>query len=408
MIYIRVISLSFCLFRICPNKLKDLVLPSSNSTFIMKKIFLSTVIIALLFSACKKDDVVLKPEVPMPADYISENYTSNAETQIALRSRMAAVASKAKTVRTAGVSVTRQELLDLYSAGSPAVQSVITSYFNTVLSGSSGYFQILEDASAGSTYVPGEPQGQGGFLEGRVFDEFGIEPDEIIDKGMYAAVLYNLATNYMSTSIQPSDVDKLVALFGANPSFPNSGSSNVAQPDVMMANYAARRDKNDGNGIYTQFKKSAIALRQYIAAGENYTAERDAALKDVKKYWELASAATVINYLHSAIGKFTLSNPTNADYASGLHAYSEGVGFIWGWKTISQSHKIITDTQIDEILGLMNAPAGANPTTYTFITDPVNQVPKLSTAIDRLKSIYGFTSQEIEDFRKNWVVEQGR
>lgn len=374
----------------------------------MKKIFLSTAIVALFFSACKKDDVVLKPEIPMPADYISENYASNAATQIALRLRMTAVASKAKTVRTAGVSVTRQELLDLYTAGSPAVQSVITTYYNTALTGSNGYFQIIEDASAGGTYVPGEPQGQGGFFEGRVFDEFGIEPDEVIDKGMYAAVLYNYATTLMTPSIQPDDVDRIVALFGANPTFPNSGSSNVAQPDVMLANYAARRDKNDGNGIYTNFKKSAIALRQYIAAGENYTENRDAALNDLKKYWELASAATLINYLHSAIGKFTLSNPTNADYASGLHAYSEGVGFVWGWKTIPQSHKIITDAQIDEILNLMNAPADANPTTYTLITDAVNQVPKLSTAIDRLKSIYGFTNQDIDDFKRNWVAEQGR
>lgn len=374
----------------------------------MKKIYLSAILLAFVFGACNKEDEVIKPEVPMPADYISESFASNAATEIALRTRMAAVATKAKSVRTAGVSVTRQELLDLYTAASPSVQGVITTYFNTVLTSPTGYFQIIEDASAGGTYVPGPPQGQGGFLENRVFDEYGIEPDEIIDKGMYASVLYNYATIFMTTSIQPSDVDKLVALFGANPSFPNSGSSNVAQPDVMMANYAARRDKNDGNGIYSKFKRSAIALRQYIAAGENYTAERDAALKDVKKYWELASAATVVNYLHSAIAKFVLSNPTNADYASGLHAYSEGVGFIWGWKTIAQSNKIITDAQIDEILNLMNAPANGTPSTYTFITDPVNQVPKLSAAIDRLQDIYGFTNQEIEDFKKNWVVEQGR
>ncbi len=374
----------------------------------MKKIYLSAIFLAFVLSACNKEDEVIKPELPIPSEYNSESFTSNAATELALRSRMAAVANKAKTVRTAGVSVTRQELLDLYTAASPSVQGVITNYFNTVLTAPAGYFQIIEDASAGGTYVPGPPQGQGGFLENRVFDEYGIEPDEIIDKGMYASVLYNYATTFMTPSIQPADVDKLVALFGANPTFPNSGSANVAQPDVMMANYAARRDKNDGNGIYSKFKRSAIALRQYAEAGSLYSAERDVALQAVKKYWELASAATVINYLHGAIAKFVLSNPTNADYASGLHSYSEGVGFIWGWKTISQSHKMITDAQIDEILNLMNAPANGTPSTYTFITDPVNQVPKLITAIERLQQIYGFTDSEIEDFKKNWVVEQGR
>ena len=321
---------------------------------------------------------------------------------------MAAIATKAKTVRTAGVSVTRQELMDLYNAGSPSVQSVITDYFDNVLALPNGYFQIIEDASAGGAYIPGEPQGQGGFLEGRVFDEYGMEPDEIIDKGMYASVLYRLATTHMSTNMTAADVDKLVALFGANPTFPNSGSSNVSQPDLMMANYAARRDKNDGNGIYTDFKKAAIALRAYIVAGSTFNEQRDKELKNLKKSWEEASAATVINYCHSAIARFTLSSPTNADIATGLHAYAEGVGFIWGWKTIAQQHKIITDAQIDEILVLMNAPANGTPTSYTFVTDPVNQVPKLQTVISKLQTIYSFSNQDIQDFKRNWVVDQGR
>jgi hypothetical protein len=176
----------------------------------------------------------------------------------------------------------------------------------------------------------------------------------------------------------------------------------------MMANYAARRDKNDGNGIYTDFKKAAIALRAYIIGGTSFNAKRDQELKNLKTAWEQANAATIINYCHAAIDKFSMTSPTNADIASGLHAYSEGVGFVWGWKTIAQQHKIITDAQIDEILVLLNAPADATPTSYTFVTDAVNQVPKLQTVISKLQSIYSFSNQDIEDFKRNWVADQGR
>ena len=375
----------------------------------MKKTILSFTVMAFVLSACNKENEVFeKPELPITTNYESANYASNASQQLDLRARMAALVSKAKSVRSAGVSVTRQELLDLYTTGSPALQAAITSYYNNVLASSDGYFQIIEDASAGGSYVPGEPQGQGGFLEGRVFDEFGIEPDEIIDKGMYGAVLFNAATAFMNSNIRLEDVDRLVALYGANPTFPNSGSSNVSQPDLFMANYAARRDKNDGKGLYSQFKNASLRLRTYIAGGTEYQEERNAALNDLRLSWEKASAATVINYLHGAINKFTLTNPSNADIASGLHSYSEGVGFIKGFKTIPQAFKKITDAQIDEILNLMNAPSGANPSTYTFVTDASNQVPKLQTAISRLQSIYSFSNQDIEDFKKNWVVEQGR
>lgn len=375
----------------------------------MKKLFFSAAILAFTLTACKDDNEITEPTITLSDTYVDNDFTANAQTQIDLRTRMAAIGSKAKTVRTSGVSVTRQELLDLFNVGSPSVQSVITDYFENALTGANGYFQVIEDASAtGAAYTPGEPVGQGGYFEGRVFDENGIEPDEVIDKGLYGAVLYNYATTFMNSSIQSADVDKIIALFGANPTFPNSGSANVSQPDLMMANYAARRDKNDGNGIYTDFKKAAIALRAYIIGGTSFNAKRDQELKNLKTAWEQANAATIINYCHAAIDKFSMTSPTNADIASGLHAYSEGVGFVWGWKTIPQQHKIITDAQIDEILVLLNAPADATPTSYTFVTDAVNQVPKLQTVISKLQSIYSFSNQDIEDFKRNWVADQGR
>jgi hypothetical protein len=374
----------------------------------MKVVVRYSFFLALAFASCSKDEQPQDPAIEIPAGYADINFAVNAQSQINLRTRMNDLANKAKSVRVAGTSVTRQELLELFSAGDPSVQSEITPYFSNVLAGSPGYFKVIEDASAGGVYTLGQPSGEGGYFEGRVFDENGIEPDEVIDKGMYAAVLYNSATKLMNASMQATDVDKIIALFGANPSFPNSGSTNVAQPDVLMANYAARRDKNNGAGLYTSFKKAAIALRAYINAGSAYNVKRDAELVNLKTAWEKACAATIVNYCHASIAAFTLTAPTNADFATGLHAYSEAVGFVWGWKTIAQQHKIITDAQIDEVLILLNAPSDGIPSSYTFVTDAVNQVPKLLTVISKLQAIYSFSNQDIEDFKTNWVVEQGR
>ncbi len=368
----------------------------------------SLIVIALALTSCGKDEVFEKPSLPINNSYQSPDYLVNAAEAIAFVNQLDEMAELAESVRTQGVTVSQLQMLDKFNVGNPSLRDFTTNYFASVLEGSNGYFQALEDASSGGLFTPGNTSNQGGYFEGRVFDETGVEPHEFIDKGLYGAALYNHAASFMNSSISIEDVDKIIALFGANPSFPNSGSSNVSAPDINMANYAARRDKNNGNGLYSQFKNSAISLRVAIAAGSEYLDERNKALKDLQMAWEKANAATIINYCHAAISKFSMTNPSDADKAAGLHSYSEGLGFMHGWRTVPQEFKMITDAQIDEILNLMNAPSGEVATSYTFVTDAVNQLPKLQTVISKLQTIYSFSNQDIEDFKKNWVAEQGR
>ncbi|MEX1190101.1 MAG: hypothetical protein WED33_12645 [Bacteroidia bacterium] len=372
------------------------------------KISVSLITLALAFTSCGKDEVFEKPSLPSGTSYQSPDYTVNAVNAIAFVNQLDEMAALAESVRTQGITVTQQQMLDKFNVGNPSLRDFTTNFFTSLLEGNDGYFQSLQDASSGGLFTPGDTSNEGGYFEGRVFDERGKEPHELIDKGLYGAALYNYATSFMNAEIRVEDVDKIIALFGANPSFPNSGSTNAAQPDINMANYAARRDKNDGNGLYTQFRNSAITLRIAILAGSEYQDERNAAIKALQEAWEKANAATIINYCHSAIAKFSMTNPTNADMAAGLHSYSEGLGFMVGWRSIPQQFKMISDNQIDAILVLMNAPVGEEATSYTFVTDAVNQLPKLQSVITELKNIYGFSSQDIEDFKKNWVAEQGR
>ena len=57
---------------------------------------------------------------------------------------------------------------------------------------------------------------------------------------------------------------------------------------------------------------------------------------------------------------------------------------------------------------LLNAPYNGTPTSYKFATDPANELPKLTTIIGKLQAKYGFSNQQEEDFKNNWVAVQGR
>jgi hypothetical protein len=365
-----------------------------------------------LFTACEEDEK--RPDLVIPTAYEATNYATNAATQRAVVSQLVSLTDEAKKGRVSGATVTKTALDNLFTAGSPSLQAVITSYFKGKLEGTNGWFDELAKASGG-TYTPSATiTGNGGVYgtgsSAYLFDENGLEIEQLVEKGQFGATHYNHAIALITGTIDATTADKLLAIFGATPSFPNSGSNNVAADirDRATANYAARRDKNDGNGFYSQLKIQFIKLQAALKAGSEYNQERDEAIAEIKLLWEKVNFATVINYCHTVITTMSATTLTDNQKASALHSYGECVGFTHGWRTIAQAHKKITDTQIDEILTLLNAPQNGTATSYKFITDPVNELPKLTQIINKLKDLYGFTTQEIEDFKSNWVSIQGR
>ncbi|WP_291728581.1 DUF4856 domain-containing protein [Bernardetia sp.] len=359
---------------------------------------------AALFS-CKEDDGDKTfPELEVPTTYTSTSYESNASAELAVRSNLSALSSTMQAGRS-GATVTETSLTTAFEAGSPSLKDITTSYYTERMP---NWFTELAKASGG-TFDPAEaPAGDGGVYGSYLFDENGLELEQVIEKGLFGAALYNHAlTIIKSDNLTATDIDKLVAIFGAHPSFPNSDNAEQNK-DVFAAKYAARRDKNDGNGLYTAIKNNLITAKAAIEAGADYNQDRDKALSDFRYNWEKSNMATIINYLLSASAKLSKTDATDADKSSALHAYSESVGFLHGWKGISASDKAITDAEIDQILELLNAPADETATSYTFVTDGFNQLPQLQTAIEKLQQIYKFTDQEMADFAYNWVSEQGR
>lgn len=360
--------------------------------------------IFILAESCTKE----KDPLNITTQYDGADFTANTTRQFGVRAQLDALVTEVKKGRTTGTVVDYSILSQLYNAGNPSLKSLTTSYYANRLDGSNGWLEALAQSS-GSTYTPGAPSGQGGTFGGYFFDENGLEMEQMVEKGLFGAAMYHHAVSLMQSDMTSEKADQILAMFGAHPDFPNTPTAaNAANPDKYLANYAARRDKNDGKGLYSQIKTNFLTLQAALKAGGDYNTERDEALSALRLNWEKVNFATVINYCHSVISKMSATNPTDSDKAAALHAYGECVGFVHGWRNIPQDYKTISDTEIDEILTLLNAPYNGISTSYTFITNPLNELPKLTQVIQKLKTRYQFSDQEIEDFKKNWVAEQGR
>ncbi|WP_338764360.1 hypothetical protein WAF17_21550 [Bernardetia sp. ABR2-2B] len=364
-------------------------------------------LLALSFSffSCEEETTdVTFPILEVPTTYESAAYESNASTELAVRTNLSELVSQMQVGRT-GARVSEAELLTAFTQGNPSLKDITTAYYSDKVV---NWLPELAKASGGTFNPITAPIGDGGVYGGYLFDENGLELEQVVEKGLFGAALYNHAlTVIKADNITAADIDKLVAIFGAHPSFQNSDAAEQNK-DVFAAKYAARRDKNDGNGLYTAIKTNLITAKAAIEKGQDYNQDRDKALSDFRYNWEKSNMATVINYLLGTISKLNGADVTDADRASALHSYSEAVGFVHGWKGIAENDKAISDADIDQILEYMNAPANGNVTSYVFITDSFNQLPKLQLAIDKLKEVYNFTEQDIIDFEYNWVNEQGR
>lgn len=257
--------------------------------------------------------------------------------------------------------------------------------------------QELSKASGG-TYDPfSANQGQGGTYGEYLFDENGLEIEQILDKTAFMGLFYHKAAKLPITNELPH---KLTALFGASPRFSNSNIA-VDSPDILSAGYAARRDKNDGKGIYTEFKQSVIAIQGFQKRDSQPANDLLNARKRSLLAWEKAIMSTVVHYCFSAHAKLIGTNPTANDNGAALHAIAENIGFIIGLKAVSE--KKITNAQIDQLFALFKANKPS-----VFVTDAFTNAPDLLEAITMIKTIYGFTDQEIEDFKVNWVTIQNR
>ena len=347
----------------------------------------------------------------IPDAYDGANYSTNTTEQTSVRTALISLTNEMKKGRTPGTKVDANTLNSFYSTGTPSLKSYTSTYYNGKIEGADGFLAELAKASGG-TFVPGTTTGNGGTYGAYLFDETGVELEQLVEKGLFGAALYNQALSLMAkhTEFTPAKADQLLSMYGASPLFTSSdiATKHGADIDRFMANYGARRDKNDGNGLYTQMKVALITAQAAAKATPANHTKMLEAFETIQSTWEKINAATVINYCHSGISTLSSTNPTDAQKAGALHALNEAIGFLHGWRTLSTSGRKITDAQIDELLALLNYPVSGTPKPYVFLTDSLNELSKLQQIITKLKGIYTFSDTQVEEFKKNWVSEQAR
>lgn len=367
-----------------------------------QNIFLAILFVSLGLAGCKLGTDPLA----IPDEYDGSSFAVNAATELEVVNQLGQMATYLEEGRDPGFPLSSTTLTIDFSNGSPSLSSLSSTYYRGLIE------QWIPEVSAasGKTYsFDDAPNGDGGVIEGYLFDENGLELQQMIEKGMYGAVLYRYAISLMRGTIDVTTSDRLIAIFGAHPDFANSGNADLHNnPDRFIAKYAARRDPADGTGFYTRMQDAFILLQAATQAGADYQPEMQEALEAIQENWEKANAATVINYLSSAISTLSSSSPSDEDIAGAIHSYSEAVGFLHGWRTLNDDYRLITDDQIDDLLVMMNAPAGETPTSYLLVTNSFSELPDLQAAIDEIQDIYGFTDAEVAGFAINQVSTQGR
>jgi hypothetical protein len=397
----------------------------------MKTSFCNYMLLAvglIFFASCKKDDKVTvppPPELQIPTFYDSTGYAANVVTESQVRAQLAALTRQMQVGRHMDSAVTLAALQTLYNGttlravtGASYQAKVDTALRELARASGKGVRYAWENAPNGDGgVIPTTVGGRTGYL----YDEHVLEMEQVVEKGLFAAAMYNHAVSLISAgNITEATIDRLVEIYGAKPGFGNNERNSDPNRDRFSAQYAARRsDTANANSLYAQIKRNLITAKAAVKAGSAFNRQRDKALADFKLNWEKVLAATVINYCHSTLDGLRAPNRDDGIVTGAMHAYGEAVGFLSGWKAVPPSQRRITDAQIDELLGLLRAPYDqtANAQSYLFLSQSSvtaqlfrldgRDVPDTGV-IERLAQIYGFSNQEVEDFRRNWVNVQNR
>ncbi len=355
--------------------------------------------------------------ISLPTSYVSAAYETNAAQELALRqafsdftSPMSRIESGYADGGTPDGGVTLDQLAALFSAdaGGTSVRGAATVYYQGQVDALLADFVAAYNNGAPAQYAPNaQTPGARANLAGTsvwMFNARGVDIRQKIEKGLYNAAFFNHAASLVAPGkpITEATIDRLVAAFGAHPTFPNSPAATQANRDVNAAGYAARRDSNDPAkpGPYQRAQQALIKAKASIAAGEKCNADRDAALSAFFLEWEKSQYATVVYYLVDNQKKLA-ANPQ--DLAAILHAHGEVLGFIAGFRTIDSRYRKITDAQIEALLQKAYAPEGSPAQVYRVVTDNIAEVlPNITGVLADVKSIYGFTDAEMKDFETNY------
>jgi len=370
----------------------------------MKKVILSVFVASLLFQSCTNEDDEPSQKLTIPTEFISASFDANVVAENTVIDELSAITEAVNTAEANAQTATVATIL--YPSTLQAV--TLDSYSLQV---ESWLVELVKSANSpdgfqnpGFGNTPAMDQ-EGGLLGSRLLNEYGLELEQMVEKGLFGAALYNHAITVINGIKDGSEdfldsgaIDRLVEIHGADITF-NPSETTAA------ATYSRRRSNlTEASGFFFDIKRNLITAKAAMEAGEGFNSERDEALNAYLLNWEKSNFATVIYYCYATkvqlTDAFALPDGPDKDIALGnaLHAYAEGVAFAHGFKGVSD--KLITDAEIDSVLENLLAVEGENPESHRFLNE-ISLLTNLDTIIDDLQRIYEFTDEEVVSFYVN-------
>jgi hypothetical protein len=356
-----------------------------------KMFMIAGLAVCSLFSSCSKDKDD-SPSYTVPQTYSFENVNYSGQTD-----RISMLTELDNYVKTGnnGALLDAQRMRNMYAnINAPFAEARLNTSGKqlkdkTIMSAQS-LFESYFDEAATASLSAGTPalSGKAGILttaEGTRYlvDANGVEPAQLIQKGLMGALLYFQAVEvYLTegkigaavdnTTITPGDgtkmehhFDEAFGYFGAPVDFPTN-LNNLK----FWANYSNKVNPSTGSNkaIMDAFLKGRAAISAKDMKG------KDEAVATIRSEWEKLVAASVILELN-------LAKTHIADQAKKSHYLSEALGFMMGLKF--KSDRKITDAQYQDAM----AKLGTNfyNTTAADINAAINII---STAynMDNIKS----------------------
>lgn len=257
----------------------------------------------------------------------------------------------------------------------PADTSLYISYMDSLAVASQDFASTATEGQAGTL-----TSGTSTYL----FSANGIEYTQLIEKGLMGAVFMYQATNIYfgsskmnvdnTTAINATNGEYYTAMehhwdeafgyFGVPVDFPLNTTG-----IRFWGKYCNARNAELGcNAVMMEgFKRGRAAIVQ------DALDIRDQEILNIRKMWEKISAKQAVTYLTEAKNNFGVDN------AAYLHELSEAYAFILCLKYVPLETRVITYTQIDDLL---TNTIGNN---FWQVTQT-----DLTNAINSLNSIYGF------------------
>lgn len=313
---------------------------------------------SLLLTGCKEDPVTTTPDpIVIPATYAFGNVDFSG--QVERIDQVDEIIEYLESANTPGVQLDAQILNDMFANTNGnggghfsfnSSKDLKSKCFEPSVAMFQSYFEAIEVASQSTSAAANGTAGvmyNSDSTRSRLFNEYGWEYAEFIEKAFMGAVFYYQSTSvYMSSEKMNVDNtavtagegtamqhhwDEAYGYFGATTDFPTD-VENVR----YWAKYCVSRDAalNSIEEISYAFRKGRAAI------GKGRIETRDSAIAEVRASWEKLCAGLAIHYLNSAISNIT-------DDYSRNHSLSEAYAFVGN--LLYNEAKVISTTEIEEV-----------------------------------------------------------